>query len=145
MTRRAYWALSPHTGGTPIPSGVQLETRRRIQVHAERSYSGRFLRLDVRFRGCFCYIDAFCEPNHPTGSELRTLGMTRDEYVQRGRATPIHLCRLRYFGGLDRWSVAFFTYSHERYEAAVFPTGEVFGTPEEGFEIGAVYLRQGAV
>lgn len=140
MTGRARWVRSPHTGGTPIPSGVQRETRRRIQAHAERRYSGRFLRLDVRFRGCFCYVDAFCEPNAPTRSELRALGMTRDEYMERGRSTPIHLCRLRYVGGLGRWSVAFFTYSHERYDPCVFPTGKFLGTPEEAFDIGAVYL-----
>jgi hypothetical protein len=123
---------------------VQLETRRRILAHAERCYSGRFVQLNVRFRGCFCYMDAFCEPDRPTSSDLRTLGMTLDEYVRRGRSTPIHLCRLRYFGGRDRWSVAFFAYSHERYEPCLFPTGEVFGTPEEAFDIGAVYLQQGA-
>ena len=145
MTRRARWVLSPHTGGSPIPNATQVETRRRIQDHAERCYSDRLLRLGVRFRGCFCYIDAFCEPNPPTGSELRTLGMTRDEYMERGRSTPIHLCRLRYFGGFDRWSVAFFTYSHERYEPCVFPNGDTFGTPEQGFDVGAVYLQEGAV
>lgn len=139
--RRAAWVLSPHTGGTPVPSRVQLETRRRIQAHAEDRYSGRFLRLDVRFRGCFCYVDAFCEPDLPSEAELRRLGMTRDEYVERGRERPIHLCRLRYFSGRDRWSVAFYTYSHERYEPSFFATGDVFGTPEEGFDIGAVYLQ----
>lgn len=118
MTRRLHWVLSPHRGGTPVPSRVQFETRRRIQAHADEHYSGRFLRIDVRFRGCFCYIDAFCEPDRPT-----------------------HLCRLRYFSGRDRWSVAFYTYSHERYEPSFFPTGEPFGTPEEGFDIGAVYLQ----
>ena len=99
------------------------------------------MRLDLRFRGCFCYIDAFCQPNEPTRSELHALGMTRDEYLEQGSSTPIHLCRLRYFGGRDQWSVAFFTYSHERYEPCIFPTGEVFGTPEEGFDLGAVYLQ----
>ena len=53
----------------------------------------------------------------------------------------MHLCRLRYFAGHQRWSVAFYTYSHERYEPTMFPSGEPFGTPEEGFEVGAIYLR----
>lgn len=141
MTRRVHWVLSPHTGGTPVPSRAQIETRRRIQAHADEHYSGRFLRIDVRFRGCFCYIDAFCEPDRPTRSELRSLGMTRDEYREHGRERPIHLCRLRYFSGRGRWSVAFYTYSHERYEPSFFATGEPFGTPEEGFDIGAVYLQ----
>jgi len=46
---------------------------------------------------------------------------------------------LRHFGP-DRWSVAFFAYSHERYEATFFRAGEAFGTPEDGLDVGAVYL-----
>ena len=36
--------------------------------------------------------------------------------------------------------MAFFTYSHERYEPCFFPSGKQFGTPEEAFDVGAVYL-----
>ena len=49
------------------------------------------------------------------------------------------LCRLRYEGA-GRWSLGFYTYSHEKYEGAVFATGRFTGTPEEGLEIGAMYL-----
>jgi hypothetical protein len=59
---------------------------------------------------------------------------------QRLLNTPLHLCRLRYFGDEDRWSLAFFTYSHERYEPCVFDSGEFHGTPEEALDVGAVYL-----
>ena len=38
------------------------------------------------------------------------------------------------------WSIAFFTYSHQRYEPTLFASGEPFGTPEEGLDVGAVYL-----
>ena len=55
------------------------------------------------------------------------------------RNTPLHLCRLRYFDH-DRWSLAFYTYSHEKYEPCVYPNGGWFGTPEEAFDIGATYL-----
>jgi hypothetical protein len=61
--------------------------------------------------------------------------------MERLRATPTHLCRLRYFGG-ERWGFAFYTYSNERYELSVFPNGEFFGAPEEAFEVSAnAYLR----
>jgi hypothetical protein len=60
---------------------------------------------------------------------------TREQFVERLRATPTRLCRLRYFGP-DRWSVAFFTYSHERYEPTFFASGEQFGTPEERLDVG---------
>ncbi len=51
----------------------------------------------------------------------------------------MHLCRMRYFGP-DDWSLAFYTYSNEKYEPCVFHSGDWFGTPEEAFEIGATYL-----
>jgi hypothetical protein len=38
---------------------------------------------------------------------------------------------LRYFGNEGGWGFAFYTYSNERYELAVFPSGEFFGPPEE--------------
>jgi hypothetical protein len=89
------------------------------RAYADAHYAGRFSRLDIRFRGALCYIDAHIEPQ-PT--------------------VPVHLCRLRYFGDEEAWSVAFFTYSHERYEPSVFPNGTFHGTPEEAFELAAVYL-----
>jgi len=121
MPPRRTWTFSPHTGGTRIPAALQEETRRRILAHAEAHYAGRYRRIDVRFRGTFCYIDAYLD-------ELRA-------------EIPVHLCRLRYFGGRQLWSVAFYTYSHERYEPTVFQTGQPFGTPEEGLDIGAIYLE----
>lgn len=48
--------------------------------------------------------------------------------------------RLRYFGDLEPWSLAFYTYSHERYEPSVFHDGSFQGTQEHAFDIGAVYL-----
>jgi hypothetical protein len=53
---------------------------------------------------------------------------------------PTHLGRLRYFGDENRWSLAFFTYSNEKYVPAFFNNGNDHGTPEEGFETCAVYL-----
>jgi len=52
----------------------------------------------------------------------------------------IHLCRLRYFDQ-DRWSIAFYTYSNEKYEPCTFGNGNWFGTPEEAFDIGAIHLE----
>jgi hypothetical protein len=103
--------------------------------------AGRYPTIDVRFRGALCYIDAYCEPDPPSRATLRATGETAAEYVARVRAIPMHLCRLRYFAGQQRWTVAFYTYSHERYEPTMFPSGDIFGTPEEGFDLGAIYLR----
>jgi hypothetical protein len=43
----------------------------------------------------------------------------------------------------NAWSLAFFTYSHERYEPCTFPNGSFHGTPEEAFEIDAAYFQPG--
>ncbi|PYO57360.1 MAG: hypothetical protein DMD83_09565 [Candidatus Rokuibacteriota bacterium] len=37
--------------------------------------------------------------------------------------------------------MAFYTYSNERYEPCTFPNGTFHGTPEEAFDVGAVYLQ----
>jgi len=50
------------------------------------------------------------------------------------------LCRLRHFTE-DRWSVAYFSYSNMKYDPCVFENGFSQGTPEEGFEVGAMYLE----
>jgi hypothetical protein len=93
--------------------------------------------LDIRFRGQFCYIDAYTEPEPLTPSwPPADWPETREEYQERLRNTPTHLCRLRYFGR-DDWGFAFFAYSSEKYELAVFPSGEFFGPPEEAFRVSA--------
>jgi hypothetical protein len=132
------WMLNPLAGGVPIPDTLKEETKRRLLAHAEKHYAGRCARLDVRFKGALCYIDAFTEPD-PRGSPWKATGETREQFLERLRGTPTHLCRLRHFAR-DRWSVAFFTYSHERYEPSFFRSGKEFGTPEEAFDVGAVYL-----
>lgn len=123
-----------------IPPAVREQTERRIQAHAEKHYKGKYLRLEIRFRGALCYIDAYQEPDVPPGWPPKSWKISRKEFLEQQRNTPIHLCRLRYFVE-DRWSLAFFTYSNEQYTPAVFATGSFFGTPEEAFDIGATYLK----
>jgi hypothetical protein len=132
------WVFDPHSGGVKIPESLKEPTRRRILAHAEKQYAGRYARLDIRFKGALCYIDAYVEPN-TRGRPWTVTGETREQFVERLRNTPTHLCRLRHFGNA-RWSVAFYTYGHERYEPSFFAAGEQHGTPEEGVDVGAVYL-----
>ena len=113
------WVYNPHVGGVAIPPHVQTRIRSRILAYAAKEYTGRYDRLDVRFRGALCYIDAYREPSS---------------------TSPVHLVRLRYFRSDDRWSLAFYTYSHERYEPCVFLDGSFHGAPEDALDIGAVYL-----
>ncbi len=62
----------------------------------------------------------------------------REEALERMRKYPLQLCRLRHCSE-DRWSVAYYSYSHERYDDTFFESGQDIGTPEEGFEVGAMY------
>jgi hypothetical protein len=133
------WVLDPQSGGGKVPPRVQEETRRRILAYAEKHYQGKYIRLDIRFRGPFCYIDAYREPDVPPGWPPKSWGISHEEFVEKQRNTPLHLCRLRFFSH-DRWSLAYFTYSNEKYEPCVFANGDWFGTPEEAFEIGATHL-----
>src|ERR1700692_353359 len=135
------WVYDPHSGGTKIPPAVRQRTEQRIRAHAEKHYAGKYIRLDVRFRGALCYIDAYTEPEEPSPDLLKVTGETREQYLERLRTAPLHLCRLRYFGNEERWSMAFYTYSHEKYEPCAFDTGSDHGTPEQAFETAAVYLR----
>lgn len=135
------WVLEPHSGGVKIPEAVKQRTEKRIKAFAESHYKDKFVRLGIRFRGALCYIDAFTEPELPSKALLKATGETLEQFLERMRNEPLHLCRLRYFGKEDSWSLAFYTYSNEKYEPCIFKNGSFYGTPEEAFETGAVYLQ----
>ena len=134
------WVYDPHSGGTKIPDRVKDGIRQRILKHAGAHYAGKYLRIEVRFRSQFCYIDAYTEPHLSDDYDPQLLGVSRDQHIEQMRNTPTHLCRLRYFGDEERWSMDFFTYSHEKYEPCVFNDGSWQGTPEQAFDASAVYL-----
>jgi len=133
------WVRDPHSGGVKISEALRQETERRIRSHAEKHYKGGFTRLEVKFRGALCYIDAYKEPDEQERPYPGS-GETLEEYRERLRSSPTHLCRLRYCGQ-NEWSVAFYTYSHMKYEPSFFANGTFYGTPEEGLDVGAVYLQ----
>jgi len=99
------WVRDPHSGGTQIPKAVQEQTTQRILAYAEEHYSGKYTPLDIRFRNQFCYIDAYTEPYVPADFPPVDWPETRDEHIEQLRNTPLHLCRLRYFSGLDQWTL----------------------------------------
>ena len=141
MTPHAgYWAYDPGSGGKKIPPNVQADVTKRINQVAEENYKGRYIRLDIRFKSQFCYIDAFVEPHLAEDWPPPGWDETREEALERIRSTPLHLCRLRYFGN-DDWGFAFYTYSQEKYELSVYPNGEFTGKPEDAFLTAAMYLE----
>jgi hypothetical protein len=136
------WSFNPDYGGQKIPERVRQRTEERLRRYAEQHLAGRYTRLDIRFRGQFCYIDAYQEPEVMPGWPPPDWPETREEMTERLRNAPTHLCRLRYFGDENKWGFAFYTYSNEKYELSIFPNGDFFGTPEEAFTTSAeVYLR----
>jgi len=136
------WGFDPDSGGVKIDDAVKRRTSKRILCYAEAHFAGRYTRLDIRFRGQFCYIDAYTEPEPPSpGWPPPDWPETREEYLERLRNTPIHLCRLRYFGNQEEWGWAFYSYANERYELSMFPSGEFLDSPEEAFQTAAgLYL-----
>ncbi|HTS31664.1 MAG TPA: hypothetical protein VMH81_37595 [Bryobacteraceae bacterium] len=100
------WVYNPHTGGKRIPPAVKSRTARRILNYAAKHYAGKFARIE---------IDGYSGPDLPRGRRPPA-GETREQWTERLRNAPLHLCRIRYFGNEDRWSFAWYTYAHEKYE-----------------------------
>src|SRR5512147_227917 len=99
---RGGWMFDPDSGGVKITDPVKRRTEARIRQVAEAEFAGRYTRLDIRFRGQFCYIDAYTEPEPPAADwPPPDWPETREQYLERLRNTPTHLCRLRYFGADD--------------------------------------------
>ena len=137
---RKVWMYAPDSGGVKIPDKTKAEVRRRLEAYAAKHYAGRYTRLDLRFRGPFCYVDAFREPD--VSGPLH--GESAAERLERLRNTPTHLCRLRHFAP-DRWTLGFYKYSDEKYELCFVDEADGFEcTPEQGFAVAAnVYLGSG--
>ena len=132
MPSHKTWVFDPDSGGKKIPEAVKSKVRQRIEGVAEKRFKGKYTRLDIRFKGQFCYIDVYQEPAVRKGRLPKDWPETREEFYERLRNSPTHLCRLRYFGD-DSWGYAFYTYSNETYQVSVFPNGEFKGKPEDAF------------
>ena len=132
--------FDPDAGGVKIPDPVKHDVEKRITSIAKKHFRGKCTRLDIRFKGQFCYIDAYQEPEVSNDWPPDDWQETKEEYIDRLRNTPIHLCRLRYFSK-DRWSFSFYTYSNGKYELSIYPDGDFFGKPENAFLASAMYLQ----
>lgn len=144
MPRQGTWAFTPNSRGKPVPQPVRQRTEARVRGYAEEHHAGRYTHLDIypgfeRSSAASMLTQNRCRP-----AELAPANWpaTREEYIERMRATSVHLCRLRYLGDEQWWGFGLYAYSSEKYELSVFPSGEFFGPPEDAFELSAnVYLR----
>jgi len=112
------WVFDPHSKNDTVPSALREPVRRVILKAGDDLNLTPKNKLDVRFRGAFCYVDAF-EPNDPH---------------------PTHLFRLRYSVSTKKWTVALFAYSNESYVSCNFPSGDPLGQPEEAMPLALTYL-----
>lgn len=62
---RGTWIFDPDSGGVKVPEAVKKRTEVRLQQIAAAEFAGRYTRLEIRFRGVFCYVDAYTEPEPP--------------------------------------------------------------------------------
>jgi len=132
------WQQDPDSGGVEINDSVKQQVKQRIIKFAETNLAGRYTKLDIQCREKFCYVDAYIEPLEPVIKEWPPdFPETREEHMERMRNTPIHLCRLRYFGDENEWGLAFYSYADEVYNTSVFPNGKFFDTPEIAIEVAA--------
>lgn len=114
------WVFNPHAGGVKISQCRKAEFEKRILKYADQHLKDKCDRIEVRFRGALCYVVAWKTELHE--KEFR-----------------FPLCRLRHFDE-ERWSIALFTWSNEKYEPCIFPSGEWFGNIEECLDLGTTFL-----
>ena len=131
------WVRNPDAGGVKVPEAAKRRTKDRILRHAAKKHAGKYERLEIRFRGSFCYVDAYLEPDVPKGWPPSDWHETREQHIERLRNTPTHLFRLRFFGDEERWAFAFYAYSSETYELSMLATGHFYGSPEDAFDAAA--------
>ncbi len=105
------WYYDPQSGGIKIPAHLYEKFREKAEVFERTRKWYPKCRLSLRFKGHFCYVDV----------------------LENGETSPSPLARLRYFRD-NAWSMAFFMWSHERYEASVFFNGKWEGTLEQAIE-----------
>jgi len=142
-TRSRCWVYDPHSGGKKIPETSKRAVEARLQAHFAKLGFSKHYRLDVRFRGALCYLDAYAlVPDMAAVNSWVSDGMDVEEAKARVLSFPTKLGRLRHFD-INRWSYAFFTYSHERYEATSL-SADGTGLPEQGLEMGCQYLDKEA-
>ena len=134
------------TVSTPVPGENPSRKRSNLMSASGSTVSQKNdllvadTRLVVRFRGQFCYVDAFVEPKLTSGWPPADWPETKKQYTKRLRNTPTHLCRLQYFGK-DQWGFGFYTCRHDSYERTFYPDGQILGTPEAAFTVSAsMYL-----
>ena len=86
MSARGQWVFDLDTGGKKIPETVKRDIEKRVRLVAEKEFQGRYNRLKIRFRGQFCYMDAYTEPGSLKIGHRQT-GRRPKKHTWKGCAT----------------------------------------------------------
>lgn len=106
------YVYDAQSGGNKIPPQTHDAICKQAGSFARaRSWYPR-IQLKLRFKNQFCYVGT----------------------IEEGDERLFPLCRLRYFDK-DRWSLALFTYSNERYSPSLFSDGKWEGRFEAALEV----------
>ena len=92
------------------PQSTKTSLTQRLNAQA-RAHWPQLVRLNVRFRSIFAYVD----------------GELDDGTVEK-------LCRLRYGGSAHTWGFAIYRASHDDYEDSILPSGFMAGSAEEALD-----------
>jgi hypothetical protein len=105
------WHYDPQSGGQKISAHTYDSLRRQAEDFSRTRPWYERSRLVLRFKNQFCYVD--------------------EQGVNDSK--PSAFIRLRYFRD-QAWSLAYYTWSHERYEPCLFASGKWEGTLEEAIQ-----------
>lgn len=92
------------------PESTKTSLQQRLTRRARDRWPA-LVRVEVRFRAQFAYIDG---------------------YLPDGQVLP--LCRLRYGGSASIWGFAVYLASKDGYEDSILPSGHLAGSPEDALD-----------
>jgi len=108
----ALWVYDPHSGGVKISIKLQTELLGVVKDYSRGRTWHPSHELVLRFKMQFCYVST----------------------IEIGEDRQSPLCRLRHFNK-NRFSLALFTYSNERYEICYFSDGSATGKFIDALEL----------
>lgn len=127
MTQKR-WGFDPNSGGKKILEDMKRQVTQRIEKFAAENYAGKYTQLDIRFRGQFCYIDAFTEPYVSEGWPPEDWPESRVDWgLSLGGCRGIHWRRQRAAVKMAGNQVG----EHGRSSVAAMPTASAVTAPAQ--------------
>ena len=120
------WGYYPDRGGIKLSEAVKCRSEKRIRNYAATSFVDHYSQIKIRFRQHFCYI-SMCKERVEGELSYKLPGQLQREIIS--------LYRLRYLGDEGNWVLAVYNRERSKYEFSVFPSGEIYGPPEEAIQV----------